>query len=72
MLSTIVSALPTGVSAPVTAVLAVIDGRLLFGVLGVCIVLITAAIVRSGLTRRHDRGPSIRIATRGDRPQRAA
>ena len=54
-MTTLVNALPAAISAPLTAVLATIDGRLLFAILWAVAALAVGTIVRSALARRDAR-----------------
>ena len=62
MIGTLVETLPGAVVAPVTAVLATIDGRFLFAILWAFAALAVGAIVRSTLSRTDARHrPTVRI-----------
>jgi hypothetical protein len=62
MVSTLIGALPGAVVAPITAVLATVDGRFLFAMLWAFAALAVGAIVRSALARTDARHrPTVRI-----------
>jgi len=65
MLTTGLSAIPAAVPAPVTAVVAVVDGQLLLAALWAGMAVAAAAIVRSCLIHRGRRRTPVRIVTGG-------
>jgi hypothetical protein len=72
-MSTLIGALPELVTVPVSAVLAAVDGRLLFAILWAAVALGVGTLVRSALARTERRPEAgIRIVRSVKGPQRRA
>lgn len=74
MIATFIGGLPGAVVAPITAVLATLEGRFLFAILWACAAVLVGAIARSALARTDaPHRPAIRIVVHTRRiPPRAA
>jgi hypothetical protein len=72
MIATLIG-LPGAVVAPITAVLAPLDGRFLFAILWACAAVLVGAIVRSALAQTDARHrPATRVVRTRRIPPRAA